>query len=552
MHQFDEEKKQRFNIMFFSLKIIALFFCSAPIIKNCFFGDIDPLQLIVNGLTMMSIIMTITFMWILINRKHKHAKIFNYIEITLFYLMCVVAICYSGMHESYYKYVFIFVIVVYTIEAGLETGLLLSGLCSLSIMLIDIFAFKEPGINPYFESDISLSAMFFVVSFSLGYYVKLETENIADLKNAANMDGLTNAYNHKYFHERLNMLFKNDPDCTRDLSIIMIDIDYFKIYNDLFGHQQGDIVLQGLSKILTETVGSENEVCRYGGEEFTIIFNGLSESETMLKADIIRKRVISHNFPGKELLPGKSITISIGVSGRKGVKDTPMELINRADTALYRAKFFRKNRVELYSSVFEQFHDYDIKSQEQITSVKSLLTIINSRDHYTYNHTERVVQYCECFANYMNLGIEDRKKLYFGAYMHDVGKINIPKEILMSDSALSPEEWLEIRRHPEDGADIIKPFSDLADVIPIVLQHHERYDGSGYPNGLAGEKITYLARVLSLADSFDAMTTSRPYQRTKTFKEAFEDIRINKGRQFDPDIAEQFISAVTEACVSAL
>ncbi|NLU25491.1 MAG: HD-GYP domain-containing protein [Clostridiales bacterium] len=261
-------------------------------------------------------------------------------------------------------------------------------------------------------------------------------------------------------------------------------------------------------------------------------------------ADRLRQSISDYAFTGQEMLPNHNLTVSIGVAERLGPEDTVQELIERADAALYRAKFFRKNRVELYSTVFDQFTHLDVSTDNSITSVKALITIINSRDHYTYSHTERVVRYCDVFADYCHLSQQDKVHLVYAAYLHDIGKINVKKETLISEKRLTEQEWEEVKRHPVDSADIVSQIPELQEVVPIVMQHHERFDGTGYPNGLRGEEICRLARMLSLADSFDAMTAKRPYQPSRTFEDAFAEIRRCSGTQFDPALSESFIQAV--------
>ncbi len=235
-----------------------------------------------------------------------------------------------------------------------------------------------------------------------------------------------------------------------------------------------------------------------------------------------------------------SITVSIGIAEFGGKYDSPDELINRVDTALYRAKFLRCNRVEQYVSVFDNFPNLDNK----ITSLKSLINVIHSRDSYTYDHVKRVVWYCQLYADHMGLSDDEKTKLVYSAYLHDLGKINVPKHILISANKLSDEEWEEMKKHPVDSAKIICNIDGLEDIANIVLHHHEKYDGTGYPDGIAGDDINPFARILAVADGFDAMTSNRPYQSARTIEEAFKEIRRCKGTQYDPEIAENFISAI--------
>jgi putative nucleotidyltransferase with HDIG domain len=201
-----------------------------------------------------------------------------------------------------------------------------------------------------------------------------------------------------------------------------------------------------------------------------------------------------------------------------------------------------------YSSVYDRFDHLDqIDEEERIISIRALLSVINSRDRYTYNHTDRVVHYCEAYSKHAGLSEEDSRLLLYSAYLHDIGKINVPQEILISEKKLTDQEWTLIKRHPSDGAEIAQKIRNFDTVADIVRQHHEKFNGTGYPNGAKGEEIHVLARVLTLADSFDAMTAKRPYQKVMTFEEAFEEIRRCKGSHFDPELAEIFISAVSSS-----
>jgi len=544
----EQEKHNKFSNMFFMLKIMALFFCTAPLFQYYFGDSTSHMVLNLNlgmGVVFLAIIVIVAFMWIVLNYKFRRAKIGHYIEIAVFYMVCLAAVLYSGSYQSYYKYMFIFMIVVYTMDMGFRTGMFIAGISAVTILTLDLTLYHASGVNSYFQADLALSAMFFVVAWVLGFYVKIENEHIENLKKTANMDGLTGLFNHRYFYDTLTAMF-HDSD-VQPLSVIILDLDHFKVYNDMFGHQKGDNVLRQISQQIRRSTRPGDVVCRYGGEEFTVIYPHTSQAQALEMADQIRRTISDFPFEGQEMLPNHNLTVSIGVAERLGPEDSVQSLIERADAALYRAKFFRKNRVELYSSIFDQFTHLDVSDDNSITSVKALLTVINSRDQYTYNHTERVVRYCDVFADYCNLPPQEKAHLVYAAYLHDIGKINVSKETLISEKRLTDKEWEEIKKHPTDSADIVRQIPDLQEVVPVVLQHHEHYDGSGYPKGLKGEEICRLARMLSLADSFDAMTAKRPYQQSRTFEDAFREIRRCAGSQFDPELSEQFIRAIDNA-----
>ncbi len=453
----------------------------------------------------------------------------------------------SGANASYYKFLFIFLVVAYTIERGMKTGMTIAIGSSAIILSLDLFLYNLKGVNPYFQSDIALAAMYIVIAWILGYYSKLEREHIEELKRYVNIDGLTGVYNHRYFHEALKAECEMGQKKKWPLSLIMLDIDYFKIYNDVYGHQQGDEILKQVALIIKEKFLESDHVCRYGGDEFAVVLPKTDRDAAIQSADNLRKYIADYDFPGRELLPDRSFTVSIGVAELLDENDTALELINRADAALYRAKFFKRNRVELYASIFDQFNSLKSASGAGMTSVKSLITVINSRDSYTYNHTERVVLYCQVFADYIGMDSNDKMLLIYGAYLHDIGKINVSKSTLISDRPLSTEEWEEMKRHPRDSSEIIRQMDGLGAIVDIVLQHHEKFDGTGYPEGLKGEEIHPLARILTLADSFDAMTAGRPYQNCRSYEEAFSEIRRCSGTHFDPDLTEPFIAAINKS-----
>ncbi|MDD4781279.1 MAG: HD-GYP domain-containing protein, partial [Tissierellia bacterium] len=313
------------------------------------------------------------------------------------------------------------------------------------------------------------------------------------------------------------------------------------------GHTAGDVVLRMIGDIFKKSVRENDIVARYGGEEFAIILPNTSEEEAVVLGDRIRDTIENTYFEGEENQPNGKITISAGVSCYPDKAKNKKELINMADDALYRAKFFNKNRVESYYSVLEELKsDIDERHIDLISSIKTLISVINAKDRYTYAHTDRVVIYCELMANYLGLSEKDKKKLRYGAYLHDIGKIQISKDILIKKAKLTEEEWEILKAHPQNGIDIVKPVEALIDVLPLIHHHHERHDGTGYPDKLKGEDIPYLVRILSVADSFDAMTSNRPYHDRKSYDEAIQELKLCSSTQFHPETVIEFINMLEE------
>ena len=478
--------------------------------------------------------------------KKQHEGLVNNIETIFFIVLFTVIIYICGANESQYKFLYLFIIITTTIQSGLKKGITIAGISSFIILVMDIIMVPNAQVNPYFENDLILVGIFILTAWPLGFYVKIEGEHIKSLEEMVNIDGLTEVYNHRYFHDKLRetiMIGKRD---NKPVSMIFIDIDYFKHYNDLYGHQKGDVVLKKMGLLIKENISPEYTVARYGGEEFAVILPDTLEEEATNIADDIRMKIESTYFEGEENQPKGKITASMGISVYPDKAKDDVELIKSADDALYRAKFFSKNRVEVYTSILDEIKtNIDEEDIELVTSIKTLISVINAKDRYTYGHVERVVIYSRLMAEKLKLNEKDRDTLIYGAYMHDIGKINIPQDILMKKMKLTNDEWSQLKDHPANGVEIIKPVKSLQHVIPLIIGHHERYDGKGYPNNLKGEEIPFLARVLTVVDSFDAMTSNRPYNNRKSYDEAIDELRKCEGTQFDPDIAETFIEVIT-------
>ena len=210
--------------------------------------------------------------------------------------------------------IFLFIITTTTIQSGMKYGIVVSIISSIIILSMDLLCAPKGIMNIYFEKDIVLSSIFILTSWPLGFYVKIETNHISDLKILANKDGLTGIYNHRYFHNVLNMEIDKAIQQKTKVSMIFIDIDYFKQYNDLHGHQKGDDALKKVGDILKETIRDDDIVARYGGEEFAIILPNTCEDEAVVIAENIHKNIENEYFYGQESQPNRNLTVSIGVS----------------------------------------------------------------------------------------------------------------------------------------------------------------------------------------------------------------------------------------------
>lgn len=548
MFDFDNERHNKLYEIISIMKLFSLIVSGMLIYSKylSFYNVTDTFAAFTSFSAFSLLVVTIFFIyeiWMFsTKRKNSGFGMQDIIEIMIFISIFTSLVIRSQATDTHAKLLFLFVIITSSIQFGIRFGIVIALVSSFIILLLDIIYIPYSSINVIFQNDLIFVGVFVLTAWILGYYERIEREHRDKMTYLAIMDGLTEVYNHRYFQEALKNYINEAKIKNYPVSLALIDIDCFKSYNDLYGHQAGDRILKEIAFILKTNIRESDILARYGGEEFAIIMPKTDEKQALEIAERLRNIIDKYRFQGEENLPNSNLTISIGVSCYPDKAKSLNDLINSTDDALYRAKFFNKNRVETYRSVLEELkEEVDDKHFDLIASIKTLISVINAKDRYTYAHTERVVMLCELVAKELNFSEQDSKTLKYGAYLHDIGKIHISEEILNKKMPLSEEEWNILKQHPQNGVNIIKPIESLSNVIPLILHHHERYDGLGYPSQLKGEEIPYLARVLTVVDSFDAMTSDRPYRRGKSFDEAIEEIKLCSGTQFDPQIASSFI-----------
>ncbi|WP_033843815.1 bifunctional diguanylate cyclase/phosphohydrolase [Geobacillus icigianus] len=369
------------------------------------------------------------------------------------------------------------------------------------------------------------------------------------VSNRANKDHLTGLCNHGYFKETLKQQFSDCKVLKQPLTLAFLDLDDFKKYNDRNGHLQGDRLLTFFGKLLQNAVeGTNFTVARYGGEEFAILMPNTIKDEAYVFLNRLRKEVNDTYFEGVEHIPYRCLSFSCGIAEMEKDMYESEELIHRADQALYYAKAQGKNNVQLYDKHHMRLDE--IRFKQDLEALEQQVKFFLSKDVYTYRHSKRVFKYALEFGSRLSeLTDHERQTLILGALIHDIGKIEVPRDILNKRGKLEKHEWEIIKKHVTWGREIVAEEKRFDDLLPLIELHHERYDGRGYPYGLKGEEIPKLARILCIIDSFDAMTTERPYQPTKTFEEALEEIKRCAGTQFDPVYAAKFIAFVREHCL---
>jgi diguanylate cyclase (GGDEF)-like protein len=368
-------------------------------------------------------------------------------------------------------------------------------------------------------------------------------------------DGLTKLYNHRYFCQALPEQVKKIG--SAELSLLMIDMDLFKLYNDLYGHFEGDRALEMVADILRHNIGDKGIVCRYGGEEFTVILPYYDARKAYELAEKIRSEIEAGFFNVNDVTQ-RFLTASIGICTYPHAAPNTEELLKRADLAMYTAKSQGKNQTVIYTPRFitketASKHNTDDAFRPNYTAtIYALAAAIDAKDHYTFGHSQRVATYVTILANEMSLDKAHIEILQEAALLHDIGKLGVPEHILTKAGKLSNEEFEMIKKHVEMSITIIKHIPTLNHVIPAVIGHHERWDGKGYPRGLKGENIPFSARCLAIADAFDALTSNRPYRAGMTVNNALAEIKNNLGTQFDPAMANLFIKLVQDGTIKVV
>ncbi|WP_338083039.1 diguanylate cyclase [Bacillus tianshenii] len=387
--------------------------------------------------------------------------------------------------------------------------------------------------------------LFTILSVLLSFAFQKFFELFKESEERANKDFLTNLYNHGYFKLKLDETYKNLGN-KETFSVALLDIDDFKKYNDQNGHLQGDELLRFIGHFLiNKTKMTPYTPARYGGEEFAILFPDVTKDEASVFLNKIRKDFNDTPFKGADDLPLKCLSFSAGITEYEPGTYNSAELLNKADKALYYAKAQGKNNVQIYYEEADVYQN-DLYLVKEIENLEQQLQIFLPKDVYTYQHSKRVFKYAMDFSKKLELSEHERQTLILGALIHDIGKVEIPRDIINKKGKLDSHEWEIMKKHVLWGKEIVSTTKKYEELLPLVELHHERYDGKGYPSGLQGNNIPKLARILCLIDSFDAMTTERPYQPTKTFTEAFAELRRCAGTQFDPQFVEPFIKIIQE------
>ena len=348
-------------------------------------------------------------------------------------------------------------------------------------------------------------------------------------------DPLTGLGNHRHFHERLQRELLDAHERSTPLSLVLLDIDDFKTINDRFGHPTGDRVLSQLATRLRQ--GGEG--FRLGGDEFAVLLPNSAEHDAQLAAASIVERLATTSLD-----PGVEMTVSAGVATYPSQGVGRDELIRLADSALYWAKEHGKNQVRVYRPDVVELAELKrlasgADKAARYRAAASLAKAVDARDVYTGSHSGRVSDLAARIAVRLGQSDELVELTRLAGSLHDLGKLAIPEEILRKPGPLSEAERLVLERHPQIGYRMLESLG-VDPLAEWVLHHHERWDGAGYPEGLSGESIPLGARIIFVADAYDAMTSDRVYRPRLTDEEAVAELRRCAGTQFDPAVVTAF------------
>lgn len=329
-------------------------------------------------------------------------------------------------------------------------------------------------------------------------------------------DPETGVSNRRYYEEQIRSLntVENLP-----ITLVLADVNGLKLINDAFGYFSGDAVLRKLSEILIRECPTSDLIARINGSEFIIVFTKTSRS--MIDSIFYQvNRKIS-----EESIENIQLSISVGIAIKSTIDEDIQKIYKEA-----------KDRLDK-----EKLNDRTSMISKTISIIMSSLFEKNKREMY---HSARVSEISEQIAIDMNLTKGEINKIRVAGLMHDIGKIGISDRVLNKVDPLSNEEWEEIQRHSEIGYRILSSANEFSEIAEYILSHHERWDGTGYPKGLKGKEIPYQSRIIAIADSFDAMTSDRTYRKALSYAEAFQEINLKSGSQFDPEIVDLFINKI--------
>lgn len=383
--------------------------------------------------------------------------------------------------------------------------------------------------------------------------VNAVSAKLTETHNAATTDLLTQVSNRGTILSHLFTEADRAVRHGRPLSVAFVDLDHFKAINDTHGHQVGDVVLRGVAGLFATSLRQSDVVGRYGGEEFMVVLPETGPEEAAQVAEKLRLLVQRHRFvvgPAQTL----NVTISIGIAGGQGRTLRAESLVRDADNAMYSAKSLGRNQTYVFAepdddarvpsapiSAAGRARALEVAAVARQAVEVALSDVIAPLPHYRGKPSVLIATIGVALAKDLGLPAKEIERIRVAALLHDIGKIAVPEQILEKPSALSTSEWDFVKQHPRIGQVILDESGGLAEAGKIILHHHERFGGHGYPHGLRGRDIPIGSRIVSIADAYDAMIQDRPYKGAVGHDDALFELRRHAGTQFDPELVSIFI-----------
>lgn len=374
------------------------------------------------------------------------------------------------------------------------------------------------------------------------------------MEQTALTDPLTGLPNHRDMMDRIEQEIAHSRQMEQACAIAFIDLDHFKHINDTWGHRVGDAVLREAGRRLTENIRPQDAVGRYGGEEFILVLANTNLPSARQVAERLclafaEKPCIVEQGENTQTESAIPITASIGVAAYREHGTSREALIEAADQAMYSAKQRGRNQVcvagEETALAPQVIADMPRKPDAETIGIKTLTAMASIHDGNTSAHAHRMVRLSEETARRLGRSEEEIHLVRLAALVHDIGKIGIPDAILQKPGPLTEEEWMVMRRHPVFGQYILKQVGGVFELLShIVVAHHERWDGHGYPHGLSQHAIPLGARIITVVDSYDAMISQRPYREPLTSEQARVELHRCAGSQYDPEVVEAFLAVL--------
>jgi diguanylate cyclase (GGDEF)-like protein/putative nucleotidyltransferase with HDIG domain len=359
-------------------------------------------------------------------------------------------------------------------------------------------------------------------------------------------DPLTGLYNRRFLFEALDKEVVRSERYGSDVSIVIFDVDDFKRVNDDHGHATGDDVLRAIGQIAESVIRPLDSFARIGGEEFALLLPQTGQLDALLIAERVRTAISR-----RAILPDRRVTVSGGVASCPHDATERDSLHRRADGALYWAKRNGKDICAVASEVTDCVAGDESERDGMLAHLYALVAGIDAQHLHTRDHSENVAAYAVALGQALGLDRDRVVRLRRAALLHDVGKVAIPRAILEKPSRLSDDEFEHMKLHAHVGAAMLA-HAGLRDEADWVRNHHERIDGGGYPDGVRGDEIPLEARIIFVADSFEAMTSDRPYRAGMPVEDAVAELRRCAGKQFQPEIVETLARLIAQGSLTVL